>query len=413
MNLCLIYTTFAFLASCLCVRATNSGNYIALSSEEVPSQSSSTQLPRRRRALKAASGRIAYGQQVPDGEFPFVVYIDANGAICTGSVISPRVILTGGHCIFRQETYTFVDKTKSHVYLGSSQRASQFHAGAIKKFFVPEKYDPDLSSCYGDVGLIELAEPIPSSIKPVALANDATEMPADTTLTVVGWGRMENGMLPSNLMSTTGSVMPTAECKRVHEALFDYELSDDHFCVGVPQDTMQTTCGGDSGGPYLITNPGEEDPVQVGGTSFGPSGDCGAKMVIDVPFKVSYWRSWIDDTLGMHNLRGTSAPKRLNVPRYKECYSGGTVLSTKNTTTCGKCLEMCRRRDGTTTEACKAWTWKKIGTDKESIGGVCTLLTSQGEVKKSNRCTSGYFVINKTKERKSNQGMARKLGKHA
>jgi len=398
MKFCWIYTTFAFLA-CLCVAATDSGNYMALSSEEEPSQSSSsTHLPSRRRALKSAGGRIAYGQKVLDDEFPFVVYIDADGAICTGSVISPRVILTSGHCIFRQDTYKFIDKSRTNIYFGSTEHRSQSHAGKVKNFFVPAKYDPEMPSCYGDVGLIELAKPLPSSVKPVRLAEAGTDMPPSTTLTVLGWGRTEKGILAPNLMCTTGDVLPTDECNQKHQALFDDEVSDDHFCVGVPQDTLQTTCGGDSGGPYLMTNPGEE-PVQVGATNYGPSGECGSSMEIDVPVEIKFWRTWIEDTLSIHNMRGTRASKRLNVPRYNECYSGGKVLSMKFTTTSGTCLEMCRRRAGAKKNACKAWTWKKINMDMgmdmkmnmENRDGMCTLLTERGKVKKSRRCTSGYF----------------------
>ncbi|KAL4517112.1 hypothetical protein Ndes2437B_g06725 [Nannochloris sp. 'desiccata'] len=314
---------------------------------------------------------MAKKKKATDGQFPFVVYFDVDGGICTGTVIAPRVILTAGHCIFDDWTSMFADKTNSHIYFGSTEYDDQYDAGSIEEFFIPAQYTPETSS-FGDVGLIKLAKPIPSSVKPVQLASAATNMSAGTTLTVVGWGQMDNGKMASHLMYTTGKILPTAEC--------------------VPPDTMQTTCGGDSGGPYLITNRGKA-PVQIGVTSFGPAGDCGSVMEIDVPVNIKYWQTWIDDTMSMYNLRGARAPVRLNMPGYSQCYSGGAVLSTKKTKTFDKCLEMCRSGGGgggAMMTACKAWTWKKV--DLESSGvGMCTLLTARGKVTKSNQCTSGYF----------------------
>ena len=247
----------------------DSSIYSTLSSEDQPPSalpSTTHRFPHRRRALKEAAntttGRIANGQEVSPGQFPFVIYFDVEGGTCSGSIIAPRVILTAGHCVWDTEVSDFVDKTKSHIYFGSTEYDYTDDAGEIKGFFVPTQYDPDAASSLGDVALIELAEPIPSSIKPVALANAATKMPAGTTVTVAGWGEMENGKMPQHLMYTTGTVLSTSECDVLSNAEFDYDVEVDHFCVGVPQNNMQTTCGGDSGGPYFLVQNGKS-PVQA------------------------------------------------------------------------------------------------------------------------------------------------------
>jgi trypsin len=392
MKFCLIYTVFA-LAACFhaasakrtlksTVTTSDSGNFGTLSSEDspLPSPASSPTSNRKRRTLKGASGRISYGQQATDTQFPYVIYFDSDGGICSGSVIAPRVILTAAHCVYDEEIDGFIDRTNSHIYFGSVDYDSTYDAGEIKAFYMPSQYSGSVSSNLGDVGLVELVQPLPSYIKPVTMANAATKIPAGTELTVAGWGEMENGEMADHLMYTTGRTLSAADCEALHVAEFDYELDADHFCVAVPQDTMQTTCGGDSGGPYLMINVNNGKTIQVGATSFGPSGDCGTKMAVDVPVSIRYWRRWIDNTMSMYNMKGVTAPVKLNVPAYNQCYKGGTVLLSKVTSTYGKCLELCQ---SVTMPECRAWTWQE--------GGSCTLLTATGIVTKSNKCTSGYF----------------------
>jgi secreted trypsin-like serine protease len=398
MRFCIIYTIFALsacfhavagrtreLKSTLDIIGTDSSTYGTLSSQDFPSPSSDSVRPSGShplgRTLKGAGGRIAYGQQATSTQFPYVIYFDSDGGTCSGSVIAPRVILTAAHCVWDSETNGFVDKTNSRIYFNRGFVDYDYgtDAGEIKGFYVPSQYEAGGSSNLGDVGLVELVDPIPDSIKPVGLAGATTKMPAGTTLTVAGWGEMDNGKMADHLMFTTGKVMDTTKCEALHSDLFDYELDADHFCIAVPQKTMQTTCGGDSGGPYLLLQPGQ-GPVQVGATSFGPSGDCGSKMAVDVPVSIKYWRSWIEDTLSMNNMRGAQAPVKVNVPVYNQCYKGGTVVSTKTTATYGRCLQSCR---SAANAGCMAWTWQK--------GGLCTLFTTKGTVVKSKDCTSGYF----------------------
>ena len=363
---------------------TDSAIYSTLSSEDQPPprfrRSSSLGRFPRRRALQAAnttSGRIAYGQEASDVQFPFVVYFDVNGdKFCSGSIIAPRVILTAAHCV-KTEAGDFEDTTKSHIYFGSTEYDDTYDAGEISSFIIPNSYLPDSASrWFGDIALIKLAKPIPSSYKPIALANAATKVPGGTTLTVAGWGAMDNGELAHHLMYTTGPVLSFSDCNAASNDEFGSDVEVDHFCIAVPQDTMQKTCHGDSGGPHFIVQNGKP-PVQVGITSYGTDRECGSSDSITVPTSIQYWRNWIDNTMSMYNLKGTRAPVKLNVPAEGRCF-GGTVLSTKMIAEFGKCLEMCRAN-----AACKAWTWKK--------GGSCTLLTAKGGVTKSADCTSGYF----------------------
>lgn len=365
----------------------DSGIYSTLSTADHLASSSSArgsgkQYPRRTLKSESVAGRIQYGQEATESQFPFVVYFSTAGeGTCSGSVIGPRTILTAAHCVVDSDTNEFISTSASNIYFNRGFVDYDYgtDAGEIANFFMPAIYKGDSESNLGDVALIELVDPIPSYIKPVALASAATKMPAGTVLTVAGWGEMDDRKMATKLMFTTGKVMNAAGCEDLHYQEFDYEIDDDHFCVAVPQDTMQTTCGGDSGGPYLIAKKGKA-PVQVGATSYGPSGDCGSTMRLDVPVSIRYWRNWIDDTMSMFNMRGAQIPVKVNEPAYGQCFKG-PVVRTSVTPTFGRCLELCR---SPANAACQAWTWVRSS-------GACSLLTSKGTVTKSKECTSGYF----------------------
>lgn len=245
---------------------------------------------------KAAS-RIAWGKEAKEGMFPYVVYFDGGGYLCTGSVIAPKAILTAAHCV-RDES-GWAKASDISIYAGSVvyDNTGTYY---VKALYTP-KYDLDTS--YGDIAIVELTAPLPSSIKPVALASKSTSWAGIKKVTAVGWGTMENDALPDILKYAQIGVMTAADCKEWHEYLMG-EMAIDHMCFGLLTNPATATCEGDSGGPYLIMRTGKQ-PIQVAVVSYGPSVyNCGdPENNVDVPTSVAYWRTWIDTTLKAHKLK--------------------------------------------------------------------------------------------------------------
>lgn len=179
-----------------------------------------------------------------------------NGVVfCTGTLVSPRVVLTAAHCI---------SDGVARVYFGSNpKREGVFvHVGALEAH---PAYDA--ANHVADVALVQLARAV--TVPPARLA--PSPMPAwpDTTpVRFYGFG------------DTSGAALDTGQ-KRVRSAIA-VEATSTLLRYGV------ATCHGDSGGPAFATI--DSVDTLVGVTSYGDA----ACIDYGVSQRVDAYRAWID-----------------------------------------------------------------------------------------------------------------------
>jgi hypothetical protein len=211
------------------------------------------------------------GAEVTTGDPGVVALIDGGGTgyvFCTGTLVSPRVILTAGHCI---------DDAMGSVvaHFGDYTEVGGLRIGAVATLSHPN-WNGNLNNGH-DVGVVLL-----SVAQDPALAVPMNTTPLDTMIgadyRVVGFGihdrvtREIDGRKRTAMMRIAGIA----------------GLNGDYVEVTDPDPTMDpdtAICQGDSGGPGLIDVGGVEMIAGVHSYSiegcFNPSGDSRVDVLID------------------------------------------------------------------------------------------------------------------------------------
>ena len=244
---------------------------------------------------------VTYGDEIVDASVskPWVASIwfarDLDSLLdfsCSGSLISPQIVLTAAHCVDGYGIYYV--QLKSNTLEGDSLL---IQADATWK---SPRYNN--RNVQNDLGLIYLSEPV-YDVKPVRVAKKSATRVVDTlsSFTIYGWGRDQNGELASFLRySKLESQREAARSKFTSKQFNDTTtiaagkyLRDERVYSG--------GCRGDSGGPLTARIKGVE--TLVGITSYGAR-SCRAK-VPTVFTKVSYYEKDIRN--GVRNVIARAA----------------------------------------------------------------------------------------------------------
>jgi hypothetical protein len=223
--------------------------------------------------LGASSARAITGNYSQDFDHPYVglvVLYDANGEFagrCSGSLITPRVVLTAGHCVtgvssarvyFEQDAGVHLDPTTGVDPITGYPETGGVHASQLFNY----GFDPAGLPDTHDTGLVVLDHPIgqtkyASTVTRFAKLATAGSLDTlatqrgqqDVTFTVSGYGLSYK--LPHNrFVSFRERLTATEKLISLGSALtdgFNVKTSSN------PGDDRGGTCNGDSGGPLLYS----------------------------------------------------------------------------------------------------------------------------------------------------------------
>lgn len=260
----------------------------------------------------ARGSRIVGGRAAVGREWPWLARIQVATAnadyYCSGTVVSPTVVLTAGHCVIDAATGTpwprsgYTVTTRGTAARGMAARGTAVRGVAVRGVAARGKAargtgsggwqssavsEVDLYPAYLTVGapgeglpdhdlaLLRLATPTRApAVKLADPAADAALYEGGTDAQVAGFGETSGGAdsLPSTARVASTVVQSQSFCGGQASASFGVGYdSGSEICAMDTSTDSQGACNGDSGGPLVATEP-DGTAVEIGIMSWLASG---------------------------------------------------------------------------------------------------------------------------------------------
>ncbi len=190
----------------------------------------------------ASAQDMVYSETTDDYPFTVSLGLEFNGRVvgtCTGSLITPEIILTAAHC---GSDYPMDVVTQfGRAFFGSSIYAATtvgFADGWFHPDYVPLDNGSSTSSTLGrnDIGILVLDEPV-DFVDPIWIATDPIDdIARGATVTSIGFGVDERG---------------NSGVKRASDLIVDRLDSTFLYSDSSTNEGGSNVCSGDSGGPQV------------------------------------------------------------------------------------------------------------------------------------------------------------------
>ena len=255
---------------------------------------------------------IIGGTATSADEYPSVVALLINRNLCTGTLITPTMVLTAAHCVDpavlglgSQADVTNAMTVHFHTLDVINDPGTTVAVAATYK-------DPDFQKDHlgsHDIGLVELTDAV-QDVNPSPINLFANMAQPGIAVTTVGYGAQAGGASAATGTELELKNRDTVPCDSIN-------IGSDTNLLCFSQTGGTGTCAGDSGGPSFAFIDGQM--VVVGVTSFGDE-NCakfGASTRVDIeqPFLVQY----VSELIGC--LKDSDCPKN------RDCFNHNCIVT--------------------------------------------------------------------------------------
>lgn len=252
---------------------------------------------------------ISGGDLVTRGHWPWVVSLSYLGKpICSGVLISPRWVLTAGHCMAVTGVYNYTHLPNHiQVLLGSTKRSRDLDKESVLLRALRVLHHPDMKwtgqgTIYWDIALIQLERPVTftSVIQPICLSSSKS-LPVTSTCFLTGWGNIEpnHDTTVEYLREVKLGVWREEACRNntlPSEASVDTNFT---LCAGYTSG-MMSGCRGDSGSGLMCVNHNSQWSVE--GIMSSGGAQCGVPSTRALRFtKVTATFPWIKKVMSIYS----------------------------------------------------------------------------------------------------------------
>jgi len=259
------------------------GMQVRLCCQAMATTTSSPTFPREcgKQKYQPSKARIVGGVYAIANSWPWQVRLHADGALCGGTLIDTKHVLTAAHCL-----QTPIITKNYLVYVGIHDMNQPIYAEqkiVAERVFMHEQYDAKTHQ--NDIAIIRLSKPVTISEKINIICLPGPEARnTNETVWITGWGTTSfEGETSDILKQSSLHTMPT-RCGQIYGSY----NNEKQMCAGA-YGGGRDTCQGDSGGPLMYESNGQW--FLNGVVSYGYQ--CARDGFPGVYARVSYYLPWI------------------------------------------------------------------------------------------------------------------------
>jgi secreted trypsin-like serine protease len=255
--------------------------------------------------------RIVGGTAAPEGYYPHQVQIlaDHGYMVCGGSLVAADLVICAAHCTKYAGSVAIGRYTNLNLDTSSSFNTAG-QVIPICNRFNHEDYDQPWARDSYDIALYQLCYPVQNygpeyyiSLNADANIPIGSTQATTSTLTVTGWGLLEQRGSPAELLQEVDvDYIPNYTCGGRMSTYSSRDIREDMMCAGKLRVGGKDACQGDSGGPLVIKGGGANQEsltsddyynphILVGVVSWGSG--CAQARAPGVYARISYFKDWL------------------------------------------------------------------------------------------------------------------------